>query len=192
MALQQISLFEFFEEPAKAKPIKKSVDLPLPEMELVIEEEPVVVDETPIEIEFVKPELPTSLKKQTRGRHRLTDDVTPPELLEIPDDEELFQKKYYSIGTVAQMFGVNISLLRFWENEFTILKPKLNGKGNRLFRPEDVKNLKLIYHLIKEKKYTMQGAKEYLKNSKKVDEVFVLIENLQKTKQFLHELKINL
>jgi DNA-binding transcriptional MerR regulator len=187
MALQQISLFEFFEEPAKKPAAKKLVSLPLPVVELA----PIVVDEKPIEVEFKKEPL-VSLKKQTRGRHKLSDEVTPPEQLQIPPDEELFEKKYYSIGKVAEMFGVNISLLRFWENEFDILKPKLNGKGNRLFRPEDVKNLKLIYHLIKEKKYTVPGAKEYLKNSKKAEETFGLIEILQKTKQFLHELKINL
>jgi DNA-binding transcriptional MerR regulator len=70
------------------------------------------------------------------------------------------------MGAVTEMFNVNHSLLRFWENEFDILKPKKNPKGNRLFRPEDVKNIKLIYHLLRERKYTIEGAKEYLKSSK--------------------------
>ncbi len=91
------------------------------------------------------------------------------DLVDIPEDEILFQKSYYSIGSVAQMFKVNQSLLRFWENEFDILKPKKNGKGDRLFRPEDIKNLQLIYHLLREKKYTIEGAKEFLKRSKKAD-----------------------
>jgi DNA-binding transcriptional MerR regulator len=99
---------------------------------------------------------------------------------------------YYSIGTVADMFKVNQSLLRFWENEFDILKPKKNGKGDRLFRPEDVKNLKLIYHLLRERKYTLEGAKDFLKHNKKAEQRFAMIESLKKMKGFLNELKANL
>ena len=69
--------------------------------------------------------------------------------IDLPTD-----KRYYSIGEIAQAFNVNTSLIRFWEKEFDILKPKKNAKGNRLFTPEDLKNLKLIYHLVKEKGYT--------------------------------------
>ena len=79
---------------------------------------------------------------------------TGADLIEVPEDEILFQKKYYAIGLVADMFKMNQSLIRFWENEFDILKPRKNGKGDRLFRPEDIKNLKLIYHLLRERKYT--------------------------------------
>ena len=114
------------------------------------------------------------------------------DLIEVPEDEILFQKKYYAIGVVSDMFKVNQSLIRFWENEFDILKPRKNGKGDRLFRPEDIKNLKLIYHLLRERKYTMEGAKEYLKQNKKVEEKFALIESLQKLKGFLNELKADL
>ncbi len=90
------------------------------------------------------------------------------------------------------MFKVNISLIRFWEKEFDILKPKLNGKGDRHFRPEDVKNLKLIHHLLREKKYTIEGANDFLKKNKKIDEVFEVIEELQRTKLFLLDLKLSL
>ena len=90
------------------------------------------------------------------------------------------------------MFKVNISLIRFWEKEFTILKPKLNGKGDRHFRPEDVKNLKLIHHLLREKKYTIEGANAFLKKNKKSDETFAVIEELQRTKLFLLDLKMSL
>jgi DNA-binding transcriptional MerR regulator len=114
------------------------------------------------------------------------------DLIDIPEDEILFEKKYYAIGLVADMFKVNQSLIRFWENEFDILKPKKNGKGDRLFRPEDIKNLKLIYHLLRERKYTMEGAKEYLKQNKRAEEKFALIESLQKLKGFLNELKADL
>lgn len=80
---------------------------------------------------------------------------------------ELPDKRYYSIGEVAKAFGVNTSLIRFWENEFDVLKPKKNAKGNRKFTPEDISNLKLIYHLVKERGFTLDGAKTHLKENKK-------------------------
>lgn len=131
-------------------------------------------------------------KKLTRGRMSLKETDTGVDLIDVPEDELLFQKKYYAIGLVAEMFKVNQSLIRFWENEFDILKPRKNGKGDRLFRPEDIKNLKLIYHLLRERKYTMEGAKEYLKQSNRAAEKFSMIESLQKLKGFLFELKANL
>ena len=72
-------------------------------------------------------------------------------------------KRYYTMGEVATAFGVNQSLIRFWDKEFTVLKPKKNAKGNRMFTPEDVKNLQLIYHLVKERGFTLEGAKIHLK-----------------------------
>jgi DNA-binding transcriptional MerR regulator len=131
-------------------------------------------------------------KKMTRGRMSLKDMETGADLIEVPEDGELYKKLYYSISTVADMFKVNQSLIRFWENQFDILKPKKNGKGDRLFRPEDVKNLKLIYHLLRERKYTIEGAKEFLKNNKKADEKFEMIESLKKLKGFLNEIKASL
>ena len=114
------------------------------------------------------------------------------DLVRIPEDDELFRKAYYPIGDVAEMFKVNASLIRFWENEFEILKPRKNGKGDRLFRPEDVKNLKLIHHLLRERKYTIDGARDFLKKNKKVNEKFELINALQKLKSFLLEIKTSL
>ncbi len=134
----------------------------------------------------------TDNKKITRGRMSLRDMEAGIDLIEVPEDEELFSKMYYSMSIVADMFKVNQSLIRFWENEFDILKPKKNGKGDRLFRPEDVKNLKLIYHLLRERKYTIEGAKEFLKKNKGADEKFMMIESLKKLKGFLNELKANL
>ncbi len=80
---------------------------------------------------------------------------------------DLPKKRYYKIGEVADAFEVNTSHIRFWEKEFDILKPKKNKKGNRLFTQEDVKNLQLIYHLVKEKGYTLDGAKTKIKDSLK-------------------------
>ncbi|MEO8762964.1 MAG: MerR family transcriptional regulator [Ginsengibacter sp.] len=130
--------------------------------------------------------------KRKRGRKSLKEMGTDASLVEIPGDEILFQKQYYSIGDVATMFKENTSLIRYWENEFTILKPKKNKKGDRFFRPEDVKNLKMIYHLLRERKYTIDGAKEFLKNNKAAGEKHEMIESLQKVKTFLLELKNSL
>ncbi|MFT3909951.1 MAG: MerR family transcriptional regulator [Ferruginibacter sp.] len=132
------------------------------------------------------------VKKSQRGRMKLSDMSASAELVEVPEDKVLFEKRYYSIGAVSDMFKVNQSLIRFWENEFTILKPKKNAKGDRFFRPEDVKNLKLIYHLLRERKYTIEGAKEFLKKSKNADKKFEMIESLKDLKSFLFELKANL
>lgn len=107
----------------------------------------------------------------------------------IPTDEILFSKQYYPISEVASMFGVNISLLRYWEKEFDIIKPRKNRKGDRLFRPADIKNLKIIYHLLKEKKYTIKGAKDFLKKGNKVTEKFEAVEVLKNIRSMLLELK---
>ncbi|WP_397444504.1 MerR family transcriptional regulator [Polaribacter sp. R77954] len=80
------------------------------------------------------------------------------------------EKRYYKIGEVAKAFDVNTSHIRFWEKEFDIIKPKKNAKGNRLFTQEDIKNFKLIYNLVKERGFTLEGAK--LKLKKNPDSVF--------------------
>jgi len=99
-------------------------------------------------------------------------------------------KLYYSIGEVAEMFKVSASLLRFWENEFDILQPKKNRKGNRLFTPEDIKNIKIIYHLVKERGFTLEGAKKKLKgNQEDTIDKFEIIESLKKVRGFLVEMK---
>ena len=130
--------------------------------------------------------------KSKRGRRSLKQMNAIPDIINVPEDEILFQKQYYSIGDVALMFQENTSLIRYWENEFDILKPKKNKKGDRFFRPEDVKNLKMIHHLLRERKYTMEGAKEFLKNNKSAGERHEMIESLEKIKLFLLELKNNL
>jgi len=78
---------------------------------------------------------------------------------------DLPEKRYYKIGEVATAFNVNTSLIRFWEKEFDIIKPKKNAKGNRLFTPEDIKNFKLIFNLVKERGFTLEGAKQKLKKN---------------------------
>ncbi|AOW20797.1 MerR family transcriptional regulator [Urechidicola croceus] len=102
---------------------------------------------------------------------------------------DLPEKRYYKIGEVAKAFDVNTSLIRFWENEFSILKPKKNNKGNRLFTADDLKNLKLIYHLVKEKGYTLDGAKKKMKENPKTMDNLEIISNLENIKQELINIK---
>ena len=181
MLHKQTSLFDF-EEPSPNKEEEKLL-LTLDEAPIVPQAQGFLEDKKEVDIIFKQPK---------RGRRKITEVYITADLIDVPEDEILFQKKYYSIGKVAEMFKVNISLIRFWEKEFDILKPKLNGKGDRHFRPEDVKNLKLIHHLLREKKYTIEGANDFLKKNKKSDEIFSVIEELQRTKLFLLDLKMSL
>lgn len=188
MPLKQAS-FDFDLPPAeplrKAKAVQAS-----PESVSLAEDQP------PVNLEAMKLEVSEPLtKKKTagqRGRMRIADMDAHAETIEIPEDEILFEKRYYSISAVSAMFKVNTSLVRFWTNEFSVIKPKTNGKGDRLFRPEDIKNLHIIYQLLREKKYTIDGAKDYLKRAKYTEEKFAMAENLKKLKSFLIELKATL
>ena len=100
------------------------------------------------------------------------------------------EKLYYSIGEVAQMFDVNTSLIRYWETEFSILKPKKNAKGDRMFRQKDMENLKLIFHLVKERGYTLEGAKKTMKEGgANLEKNYEVIESLSRIRNFLAELK---
>lgn len=103
---------------------------------------------------------------------------------------ELPEKRYYSIGELSRAFNVNASLIRFWDKEFDILKPKKNAKGNRMFTPEDVKNLQLIFHLVKERGFTLEGAKVHLKEGqKKTMDKFEIIRKLESIKTNLINIK---
>ena len=101
------------------------------------------------------------------------------------------EKLYYSIGEVAEMFDVNTSLIRFWEKEFDIIKPRKNSKGNRMFTKADIENFRLIFHLVKERGYTLQGAKEKLKGGtvEAANANVEIVKSLEKVKGFLLELK---
>ena len=111
----------------------------------------------------------------------------------MPYKEKEIEKKYYSIGEVASILDVSTSLIRFWESEFEIIKPKKNRKGNRQFTKDDIENVKLIYHLVKEKGYTLQGAKEIIKNrNQQVKDNIELIDSLKRIREFLVEIKNNL
>jgi DNA-binding transcriptional MerR regulator len=103
---------------------------------------------------------------------------------------DLPTKRYYSTGEIAKAFNVNASLIRFWDKEFEALNPKKNAKGNRRFTPKDVQNLKLIYNLVKERGYTLDGAKTYLKEqSQKSLDDFEIISKLEGVKNELIKIK---
>lgn len=103
---------------------------------------------------------------------------------------DLPEKLYYSIGEVARAFNVNTSLIRFWEKEFDVLQPKKNAKGNRKFTPADIKNMELIYHLVKERGFTLEGAKTHLKENKKETlDNFAIIRKLESVKAELLKIK---
>ncbi len=108
----------------------------------------------------------------------------------MPYKEKETSKLYYTIGEVSEMFDVNTSLIRFWEKEFDILKPKKSKKGNRLFTKDDVDNFKLIHHLVKERGFTLNGAKDKLKKHKfEAKKEVEMVQSLEKVKKFLLALK---
>jgi DNA-binding transcriptional MerR regulator len=132
-----------------------------------------------------------------RGRRSLKEISMSPDNVNVPEDDILFAKQYYSIGEVSAMFGENQSLIRYWETEFDILQPRKNRKGDRYFRPVDIKNLVLIYDLLRRRKFTIEGAKTYLKKSNaskgnKAEGNFEMIQSLDRVKNFLMQLKANL
>ena len=107
--------------------------------------------------------------------------------IELPD------KRYYGIGEVARAFDVNTSLIRFWEKEFDVIQPKKNAKGNRKFTPKDIQNLQLIYHLVKERGFTLEGAKTHLREERqKTLSNFEIIQKLEGIKAELIKIKSQL
>lgn len=100
------------------------------------------------------------------------------------------EKLFYKISEVAKMFAMNISAVRYWEKEFDILNPKKNKKGNRLFTPKDIKNLQIIYHLVKERGFTIEGAKKKLTENKEdtIDNIEI-VNHLRDIRGFLVNLR---
>ncbi len=188
-ALSQIT-FEF----AGTEETEIATAVPVPEKE---ENKKVIEMKAPVIKKKSKKEIPASAQGK-RGRRSLKEIAINSDLINIPPDDILFKKQYYSIGDVAVMFRENQSLIRYWETEFDILQPRKNRKGDRFFRPIDIKNLVLIYDLLRRRKFTIEGAKEYLKNNNaehtagKAEEKFAMMQSLEKLKGFLLELKANL
>jgi len=186
--LSQIT-FDFSSEEEKDVKITGHV-MPEEQQETMVQEE----SDPRLEPEDTVTTVVEALEKRRspRGRLSLKEIHLNADLIQIPPDEILFQKQYYSIGEVSKWFRVNQSLIRYWETEFDILEPRKNRKGDRFFRPIDVKNLVLIHDLLRRRKFTIEGAKEFLKKNKKVDEKFKMIKSLEKIKSFFNELKASL
>lgn len=111
----------------------------------------------------------------------------------MADRELKSEKLYYGIGEVAKMFDVNASLIRFWEKEFDVIRPKKNKKGNRMFTQKDVENLRIIHHLVKERGYTLQGARDKLRDNKEdVAENVEVVKKLEEIRAFLVTLRRSL
>jgi len=111
----------------------------------------------------------------------------------VPYKEPKIEKIFYNIGEVAEMLGVNQSLIRFWEKEFDIIKPQKNKKGNRLFTQPDIDNLRLIFHLVKERGMTLKGAKLKLQGQKQeITDSFEIVKKLQSVKEQLLSIKSEL
>ncbi|MEN9381349.1 MAG: hypothetical protein RI940_230 [Bacteroidota bacterium] len=128
-----------------------------------------------------------------RGRKSFASMEGDIDKLKVPSADELAKKLYYPIGEVAVWFNVNTSLIRYWEKEFKQLQPRKTRKGDRLFRAQDIEFLKQIYYLLREKKYSIDGAKTYLKNNKqKAEKDLALINSLKELKGFLVSLKSSL
>jgi DNA-binding transcriptional MerR regulator len=174
----------------KLKSAETGDDLKEPDSNISGDSETVIVQEVSME-EFKTADVVLKIKSG-RGRKSIRQISEEADLIQIPEDEILFLKHYYTMGEVADMFRVNQSLLRFWEAEFNILQPKKNKKGDRYFRPIDIKNLHLIYHLLRQRKYTIEGAKDFLKKNSRAEEKFENIKKLEELKRFLLEMKASL
>ncbi len=205
--LQQLDLFGFPIETAAPKPKKERVakpsalkppvevlQVPVAEPAMVYENQNIGVRIKVNKIAEPKETIAIEEKKASkRGRKSFREMDTELDLIDVPEESILAQKLYYSISEVAGWFKVNTSLLRYWENEFDILQPRKTRKGDRLFRVEDIKNLQLIYFLLRQRKFSIEGAKNYLKNNKaQADTQAQLVQTLNKFKGFLLELKSNL
>jgi DNA-binding transcriptional MerR regulator len=216
--LQQLDLFGMeantpvhIAAPKQAKSIKQKKSLPqyrkpAYQPEATIEQnlaEP-IQDITPVS--FVEPtdtELPSVSRTpmtyvnrnilHKRGRKAFADMDQEIDKINVPETAALANKLYYPIGEVAGWFNVNTSLIRYWEKEFKQLQPRKTRKGDRLFRAQDIEFLKQIYFLLREKKYSIEGAKTYLKNNKeKANKDLALLNNLKDIKNFLVSLKASL
>lgn len=198
--LQQLDLFASHQEPEP--PVEKeAAPLPAKQEQAPVPDAPVpepVAEPAPAPVTTVSaepiPAAATVIKTGgKRGRKSFREMDEEADLVEVPDEEILKQKLYYSISEVAGWFKVNTSLLRYWENEFDILQPRKTRKGDRLFRVEDIKNLQLIYFLLRQRKFSIDGAKNYLKNKRQeADTQAQLVNSLNKFRSFLLELKASL
>jgi DNA-binding transcriptional MerR regulator len=151
---------------------------------------------------MVKTALPSLFTEEAFGVYN-TDEKQTPTFPVKPEEQTKSKKRkekevdssklYYSISEVSAMFGVNASLLRFWEKEFDIIKPRKNAKGNRLFTQQDIDHIALIYHYVKERRLTLEGARQKIKeNPNDTDYNFQIVQSLKNIRAMLLEIKKNI
>jgi len=112
--------------------------------------------------------------------------VTAP--VELPPDEVLYTRQYYTIGEVAAMFQLKVSVLRYWASEFDVLDLRKNRKGDRFFRPDDVKTVQLIHHLLRVRRFTIEGAREYIRHHARGRDSMEAVDVLRRIRGFLLEI----
>ena len=194
---EQLDLFAAFEaapeqEPQVAiPPVVPARPVPAPVAVVPVEQTVTVVEERPGP--RLKKKRPVQIPTGKRGRKSFRDMDAEVDLIAVPPDEVLKEKLYYPISEVASWFRVNTSLLRFWENEFDIIQPRKTRKGDRLFRVEDIKNLQVIYYLLRQRKFSIDGAKKYLAaNKNEIDKQYQLVQSLTRFRSLLLEMKSRL
>jgi len=196
---EQLDLFAAFEaapeqEPQVAiPPVVPARPVPAPVAVVPVEQTVTVtvVEERPAP--RLKKKRPVQIPAGKRGRKSFRDMDAEVDLIAVPPDEVLKEKLYYPISEVASWFRVNTSLLRFWENEFDIIQPRKTRKGDRLFRVEDIKNLQVIYYLLRQRKFSIDGAKKYLAaNKNEIDKQYQLVQSLTRFRSLLLEMKSRL
>lgn len=176
---------------ASTKSLKKSK--PAPKAIERVETNSIVAEEILPTVSRTSMHYKNNAVLQKRGRKSFASMEGDMDKLQVPSAEILAKKLYYPIGEVATWFNVNTSLIRYWEKEFKQLQPRKTRKGDRLFRSQDIEFLKQIYFLLREKKYSIDGAKTYLKNNKeKADKDMALLNSLKNIKSFLTHLKESL
>jgi|SRR5690606_9516170 DNA-binding transcriptional MerR regulator len=144
----------------------------------------------PEEVPIQQPQAENVLQQSNRGRKPLRSYKEQAEKVNLPPREELYSRQYYTIGEVSAMFAVNPSLLRYWENEFkNILTPRKNKKGDRYYRPQDIETIHFIHDLLRRRKLTIDGAREYMKQNKKSREKFDSIQKLEEIRNFFREIQ---
>jgi DNA-binding transcriptional MerR regulator len=162
--------------------IKLKLKLPTPPKEPLV---------NAVTVSPVLTEIKKIVGKRGRKSHREIDAAL--DMVQLPHEDILKQKLYWGISEVAKWFSINTSLLRYWEKEFALLKPRKTRKGDRLFTYEDIKNLQVIYFLLRNKKFSIEAAREYLKaNRAKADVQAEITHSLTKIRGFITELKANL
>ena len=193
--LQQLDLFGMeIDQPVHIKaPVEKRKSAVLKQSPSKLEVVSSLDEETLPTVSRTPMSFSHSSSVSKRGRKSFASMDADLHTLNIPASEELVKKLYYPIGEVATWFNVNTSLIRYWEKEFKQLQPRKTRKGDRLFRAQDIEFLRQLYFLLREKKYSIEGAKTYLKNNKeKAEKDIAVLNSLKNIKQFLVSLKESL